>query len=153
MDAFKGKYERTSADNYEELLKEGLQQMVYQDGYYLSLIFRNWMWTSCWGKQPLCPPQWWRCPRRAESGTSRPPPHSRQWNSSLRYCHSPNQPQLNLNTSWNWQHNTYDTHCCCCAAGQLNKCLVDWPNAWSTDQMLIWTNQILTQQKSSVFNI
>ena len=25
MDAFKGKYERTSADNYEELLKVGLR--------------------------------------------------------------------------------------------------------------------------------
>ena len=45
----------------------------------------------------------------------------------ISYCHSPTQPQLNLNSSWSdyimtWTTQpppTHETLCCCCAAGRV----------------------------------
>ena len=104
MEAFVGKFERTSADKYEEMLK------VIQGTSAAELkplpTFRSWRSTSFWEKLPLCLPpvrmkdegrigdniwyfQFVRFSRMAACGTSRPPQHWKQWSSSSRWLPSP----------------------------------------------------------------
>ena len=102
MDAFKGKYERTSADQYEEFLKVciGVNCLHFNVKLRHTIIVlwnfvdsssdelysaRLWTWASCCGRRPRCPRRRWTSRRTPAPGPSRPPPPSRPWSSSLRW--------------------------------------------------------------------
>ena len=106
MDAFKGSYTRTSADQYEEFLK--VRQIlfmsatisriwcIFYSGFWIAGFELNkgnntrpWTWASFWERRPRYPPPRWTSLRRLVHGTSRLPPLSRPWSSSSRYNNNP----------------------------------------------------------------
>ena len=85
MDAFKGKFERISAENYEEILK--VRFCTFKLDWFLPINsrVRLWRWTSCCGRQPPPPPRAWTSRRAGASGPSSHPPPSKLWSSSSRW--------------------------------------------------------------------
>ena len=85
MDAFKGKYERTSADKYEEMLKELDVNFLLRKA---ATVSTPGVFPAKYGSLVLQTGfllQFVISPRRGASGPSRPPPPSRPWSSSSRY--------------------------------------------------------------------
>ena len=85
MDAFKGKYERTSADKYEEMLKELDVNFLLRKA---ATVSTPGAFPSKYGSSVLQTGlllQFVISRRRGASGPSRPPPPSRPWSSSSRY--------------------------------------------------------------------
>ena len=86
MDAFKGKYERTSADKYEEMLKELDVNFLLRKAATVSTpgVFPCLAKYGSAAVQTGLLLQFVISRRRGASGPSRPPPPSRPWSLSSR---------------------------------------------------------------------